>query len=141
MADIPTTHRALTPEERGAMEAALRLAAQMANEPLPLGFEQVQRLYDTMLERTERDEEEIIALGIAFGAAINERAKFDWVRVSDQWGDETCVGPPHKTIHVAPISMVQKRLVRDEAINLEQFADTVIGSVQSKLAENMTDSW
>ena len=123
------------------MEAALRLAAQMANEPLPLGFEQVQRLYDAMLERTERDEEEIIALGIAFGAAINERASFDWVRVSDQWGDETCVGPPHKTIHVAPISMVQKRLVRDEVINLEQFADTVIGSVQSKLAENMTDSW
>jgi hypothetical protein len=37
--------------------------------------------------------------------------------------------------------MVQKRLVRSEVINLEEFADTVIGSVQSKVAENETDSW
>jgi hypothetical protein len=141
MSDIPVTHRALTPDERGAMEAALHLAAKMANVPLPLGFAQVQRLYDALLEQAERDEEEVIAVGIAFGAAINERARFDWVRVSDQWGDETCVGPPHKAIHVAPISMVQKRLVRSEVINLEEFADTVIGSVQSKVAENETDNW
>ncbi|MCX7358360.1 MAG: DUF3806 domain-containing protein [Alphaproteobacteria bacterium] len=141
MRDVPTTHRALTPDERGAMEAALHLAAKLANEPLPLGFAQVQRLYDAMLAQTERDEDEVIALGMAFGAAINERARFDWVRVSDQWGDETCVGPPHKTIHVAPISMVQKRLVRNEVIDLEQFADSVIGSVKSKIAGNQTDSW
>jgi hypothetical protein len=82
MADIPTIHRALTPEERGAMESALHLAAKMAKQPLPLGFEQIQRLYDVMLEQTERDEGDVIALGIAFGAAINARAGFDWVRVA-----------------------------------------------------------
>lgn len=123
------------------MEAALLLAARMAKEPLPLGFETVQQLYDSMLKQTERDEEEVIALGIAFGAAINARARLDWVRVSDQWGEETCVGPPHKTIHCAPISMVQKRLNRDERIDLEQLANTVIATIQSKVTENQTDSW
>lgn len=36
------------------------------------------------------------------------------------------------------LSMTQRRLVRSEVINQEQFAETVIGSVQSKLAENKT---
>jgi hypothetical protein len=94
-----------------------------------------------MLEQTVPDEEEVIALGIAFGAAINDRACFHWVRVSDPWGEETCVGPPHKTIHCAPISMVQKRLNRHEAIDLKQLADTVIGSIRSKLADNQTGDW
>jgi hypothetical protein len=41
MSGVPIIHRALTPDERGAMEAALHLAAKMANAPLPLGFAQV----------------------------------------------------------------------------------------------------
>lgn len=141
MADIPTTHRALTPEENGAKEQALGLAERMAKKPLPLSFEDVQRLYNEALGQAARDDEQVIALGIAFGAAINERAGFDWVRVSDQWGDETCVGPPHKTIHCAPISMVQKRLSRQESIDLRQLADTVIKSIREKLADGQTGDW
>jgi hypothetical protein len=91
--------------------------------------------------QTERDDEHVLALGIAFGAAINERAGFDWVRVSDQWGDETCVGPQHKTIHCDPISMVQKRLERQEPIDLRQLADTVINSIREKLAGGQTGEW
>jgi hypothetical protein len=141
MTDVPTMHRALTQNERGAMESALLVAARMASKPLPLGIEQVQRLYNVMLKQAKQDEEEVIALGIAFGAAISERAGFDWVRVTNQWGDETCVGPPRKAIHCAPISMIQKRLKRQEAVDLNELADAVIGSIRSTLADNRTDDW
>jgi len=107
-------HRALTDDERAAMEQALQLAARTIGRPLPLSFEHVQGFYDALLGQAKPNEDEVIALGIAYGAAINESAQFDWVRVSDLWGDETCVGPPHKTIHCAPISMVQKRILRGE---------------------------
>lgn len=138
MTEIPTIHRALTPSEREAMEQALRLAARMAKKALPLGFADVQRLYDHALRQAERDDEEVIALGIAFGAAINERAGFDWVRVSDQWGDETCVGPPDKTIHCAPISMIQKRLNRQEQVDLRQLAEASISRIEELMAEGKT---
>jgi hypothetical protein len=141
MADIPITHRALSSDERDAMEQALRLAGRMAKKPVPLGFADVQQLYDDALAQADRDDEHVIAVGIAFGAAINERAGFDWVRVSDQWGDETCVGPGHKTIHCAPISMVQKRLSRQEPVDLRQLADTVINSIREKIADGQTGGW
>jgi Domain of unknown function (DUF3806) len=141
MTDVPTMHRALTPDEIGAMEQALQLASRLAKKSLPLGFGDVQQLYDSMLKQFERDADEVIALGIAFGAAINERADFEWVRVSDQWGEETCVGPPHKSVHCAPISMVQKRLNRQEQIDLKSLADTVIDSILRKLADGNTDDW
>ena len=139
MTEIPTIHRALTPSERDAMEQALRLAERMAKKALPLGFADVQQLYDDALAQAERDDEEVIALGIAFGAAINERSGFDWVRVSDQWGDETCVGPPKKTIHCAPISMIQKRLNRQEQVDLRQLGEASISRIEELMAEGETD--
>ena len=111
------------------MEQALAIAADLAGTA-SLGFEEIQRLYDRMLTQADRDDEEVIALGIAFGAVINGWAGFDWVRVSDQWGDETCVGPPHKTIHCAPISMIQKRLNRQEQVDLRQLADASISRIR-----------
>lgn len=139
MTEIPTIHRALTPSERDAMEQALRLAERMAKKALPLELADVQRLYDDALAQAERDDEEVIALGIAFGAAINERAGFDWVRVSDKWGNETCVGPPNKAIHCAPISMIQKRLNRQEHVDLRQLAEALISRIEELIADGKTD--
>jgi hypothetical protein len=137
MTDIPTVHRALTPDEERAKEQALVLAARVAGTS-SLGFPELQSLYDRMLIQSDRNDEEVIALGIAFGAVINEWAGFDWVRVSDQWGDETCVGPPHKTIHCAPISMIQKRLNRQEEVDLRQLADASISRIREMMADGKT---
>lgn len=134
MTDIPTVHRALTPDEERAKEQALVLAARVAGTS-SLGFPELQGLYDRMLIQSDRNDEEVIALGIAFGAVVNEWAGFDWVRVSDQWGDETCVGPPHKTIHCAPISMIQKRLNRQEEVDLRQLADASISRIREMMAD------
>lgn len=137
MTDIPTVYRALTRDEQRAMEQALVLAARIAGTS-SLGFPELQSLYDRMLMQSDRDDEEVIALGMAFGAAINEWAGFDWVRVSDEWGDETCVGPPHKTTHCAPISMIQKRLNRQEEVDLQELANALVNWIRVSVTDGKT---
>jgi hypothetical protein len=141
MSEVAITQRALSLEERAAMEEALNLAARLAMTPSPLRMEQVQRLYDEFLRDSVTDSDAVISLGVAYGAAIIEQSTFDWVRVTDQWGDETCVGPPHKTIHCAPIAMLRKRLARREAVDLKQLGDTVIQSMIEQLEDGQTDDW
>ncbi len=141
MTEAGITHRALNAEEHAAMTEALQLADHLVGHDTPLDFAQVQGLYDQLLAQDAPDDDHVIALGIAFGAAINARAGFDWVRVTNQWGDETCVGPAHKTIHCAPISMVQKRLQRSEAIDLEQLANVVIRAIRTNIAEGKAGDW
>ena len=49
-------------------------------------------------------------MGISFGEKFVETGRYNWVRVSDEYGDETCVSPKGLKVNVAPISMIQKRI-------------------------------
>jgi len=92
-------------------------------------------LYDGFLaERLER-EDALIALGLSFGEQIVRTADFEWVRVSDEYGEETCVAPRGKTVHCAPISMIKKRLMRGEVVDLARLRDHTIEVILKSLAD------
>ncbi len=139
--EIPFTYRALNAEERDALEQGLALASRLAFLSRPLTMVDVQKLYDDALREKRIGDEALIAIGLAFGQQIINQTGFDWVRVSDQWGDETCVGPAGKSLNCAPISMIQKRLDRDEAIDLATLAATISRSMNESIERGKVGDW
>lgn len=128
--------RPLSSDELAARDAGLDLAARLISASRPLRIDQVQALYDALLAgRVDGDGEASIALGLAFGEQIVATAAFEWMRVSDEYGDETCVSPRGKEIFCAPISMLQKRLKRREAIDVAQLRDEMIEVIQRRIDE------
>lgn len=128
--------RPLSSDEITARDAGLDLAARLINGASPLRIDQVQALYDGLLAgRVDGGGDASIALGIAFGEQIVSKAAFEWMRVSDEYGDETCVSAPGKEIFCAPISMLQKRLKRREAIDIAQLRDEMIELIQRRIDE------
>ena len=127
--------RALSDDEIVARDAGLDMAADLIGAPRPLTLAQLQTLYDVLLTETAT-EEALISLGLAFGEQLILSAPhFEWVRVSDQYGDETCVAVRGKEIFCAPISMVQKRIRRKEQIDLKLMRDGTIATIQSRIDE------
>lgn len=128
--------RPLASDEVAARDAGLDLAARLINASRPLRLDQVQALYDAILGgRVDGGGDASIAVGLAFGEQIVSTAAFEWMRVSDEYGDETCVSPPGKEIFCAPISMIQKRLKRREAIDVARLRDEMIEVIQRRIDE------
>lgn len=128
--------RALTDDEATALHSGLALAASMAGSETKLSVSQVQSLYDAALDRDERDVERLIAIGLAFGDLIAGGSEFEWARISDKWGNETCVAVVGKMTHCAPISMIQKRISRAEAVDIDELRDGTIDALRRNAAQS-----
>lgn len=126
--------RPLADDEIKARDAGLEMAARLVGEPRPLSLAHVQALYDVLLVE-EGGTEALIALGLAFGEQVAAASDFEWVRVSDEYGDETCLAPPRKQIFCAPISMIQKRIGRQERLDIAVLRDETIATVRKRIAE------
>jgi hypothetical protein len=135
LAGMSFTMKPLTPEESAARDSALEMAATLVGAGRPLTMANVQALYDALLNKNPSDEA-LISLGMAFGEQIIARSDFEWVRIIDEYGEETCVAAPGKDIFCPPISMIQKRIRRSEAMNLSEFADGIIEMIREKIAED-----
>lgn len=124
---------ALTEEEHDALQSGLGLAAAMAGGARPLSAAQVQALYDGMRGK-EGVAQALGVVGLAFGELILPQGPFEWVRVSDEHGTETCIGVKELDLFCYPISMIEKRLKQDEAIEVEMLARQTAAELK-KLAE------
>lgn len=109
----------LNEAERAALDEGLSLASRLINSPRPLRSNHVQELYDALLADEQSYPKAEIALGLSFGELIAETTNFEWVRISDQYGDETCLSPKGIQLICSPISMIQKRLSAGEKIDLD----------------------
>ncbi len=123
--------RNLTDDEKCALNEGLALAANLVAGNLPLSVEQMQELYNALLET--KSEKAIIAAGLSFGQLIADKAGFEWVRVSDEWGEETSVSPPGVRLFCSPVSMIQKRLNRSEAVDIGALRDATISSLMQMI--------
>src|SRR5262249_54854926 len=101
--------RPLTKEERADCEENLDLAAHLAGARRPLSAANLQELFDVLSEG-DAPHRAVIALGYAFGELIVRRAGFEWARVSDEYGEETCVAPRGVEMYCSPLDMIQKRI-------------------------------
>lgn len=122
--------RELTQEERDALEQGLDLAAKLVDGSRPLSAESVQELYEALLKRQGDFSEGVIAAGLSFGQLIADRAGYEWVRVSDEYGDETCLSPIGVQVMCAPISMIQKRMSQESRVNIPELRDETIQAIE-----------
>lgn len=128
----------LDPPQRLALEAGLNFAARFAGAPRPLSTEAVEALYNAFLEEEIDDSDAIIALGLSFGETFLAHGDFEWVRVVDEYGDETCLALTGKTVFCAPISMIQKRLERGERPDIRLLREATIEQILAQ-AEDADD--
>jgi hypothetical protein len=127
--------RPLNSEEAAARDAGLELAARLVGFPPPLSMADVQTLYDVLLDVSDPPAEALIAAGLAFGEQIIAASDFEWMRVSDEFGDETCVAAPKNEIFCSPISMIQKRIEQKEGWDLVGLRDDTIAIIRKRIEE------
>ena len=131
--------RALSDEEASALANGLALAAKLVDGTVPLSTDQVQELYDALREVDLEFAEGRIALGLAFGETIVAKAGYEWVRVSDQFGEETSLSPHGIQLACHPITMLQKRLDRGEVVDIAELRDETIKTIETGLASGDYD--
>ena len=133
--------RALTECETQALQEGFALAAQYIGQEAPFSDAQAQELYDAILD-AEPDGGNSIATGLVLGEMIITNGPFDWVRIVDEYGEET--GLCHKDVTVVchPISMIQKRLSRREQVDMKQLCDATLGVLDEMIASgNYLPRW
>lgn len=125
--------RKLSDDERSALEEGLALAAKLVDGEPPLSTVQVQELYNALLTDHPGYAEGVIVAGLAFGELIAVEGGYEWVRVGDEYGEETMLSPCGTQIVCAPISMIQKRIAASEAINIAELRDETIKMLQRQI--------
>jgi hypothetical protein len=133
MADQEVILRVLTANERIALQAGLDTAARLLDATLPLSGGQVQALYDLLLE-SDHDPDHQIAAGLAFGDLIAREPECEWARIEDEYGSETCVAVIGRMTNCAPISMIQKRIRRNENVDISELRDGTLSMLRNHAA-------
>ena len=131
--------RALSSEEQKALEDGLSLAAKIIDGETPLSVDQVQEVYNILQAKHSDFAEGVIAVGLALGQLIVEISDYEWVRVTDEYGEETALSPPGIQFACHPISMIQKRISRNEAVKIEHLRDESIRALAERTASGDCD--
>ncbi len=125
----------LTVEQAQAVAEAIALAADYLETDPPFSPVEVQRLYDAVARDRSDQVEARIAVGMAFGEMIVDKAGYQWVRVSDEYGEETALCHRAAAVTRFPVSMLQKRLSRREEVDLVELRDSTIAVVEDAVAD------
>jgi len=124
----------LTIEQAQALGEAIALAADyLATDP-PFSPVEVQRLYDAVVRDHSEHVDAQIAVGMAFGEMIIGKADYEWVRVADEYGEETALCHRAAAVTCFPISMLQKRISKREEVDLVALRDSTIAVVEQAVA-------
>lgn len=130
-------YRALTDAEMQARDQALAFLAEVSAVKQPITVEALQRVYEQALdEGLENNTNLIVALGIAFGQTFLSDPDFEWVRLHDEYGEETVIALKSYKLNAAPVSMIDKRLKRRERINLAELRREVIARLREIAAKD-----
>ncbi|WP_419320932.1 DUF3806 domain-containing protein [Caulobacter sp. ErkDOM-E] len=126
--------RALNESETQALQEGFAFAAQYIGQEHPFSDAQAQELYDAILGAEPDVGNFQIATGLVFGEMIITNEPFEWVRIIDEYGEET--GLCHKDVTVVchPISMIQKRLSRREQVDMKQLRDATLGTLEEMIS-------
>ena len=95
--------RPLSDDEEAYRQEALALAAHYLDSTSPLPMEKVQELYQVVAVNCRDYDKAQIAVGIAFGETIAEKAGWEWVRATDEYGSETSLSPLGYMVACYPI--------------------------------------
>jgi len=118
--------KSLNAAEIAACEEPLNVFSDEVGQSRPIGLSVLQSFYDITLTHHQDNEDLKLVIGLAFGDYIASREGYEWVRVEDDYGEETALSPPATSLTVFPISMIQKRLNKEEKTDLTKlYSDTI----------------
>jgi|GEM_PF-1093970 hypothetical protein len=132
--------RGLTSEERAALESGLSLASRLGDAAPPLTAAHVQDLYDTLSSQYPEYGEGIIAAGLAFGELLAQKVPLEWVRVKDEFGEETVLAIPDLKIFCSPVSMIQKRVRESARVSITDLCHAMASELQRMADSGEYDS-
>lgn len=128
--------RPLSPEEVTERDRGLDLAAKLVDALRPLTMDDVQALYDALLDVDGPPPEALMAAGLGFAEQIVTASDFEWARVQDEeFGEHTCVAAPKNEIYCSPISMIENRLEQGERVSLAELRDNTIATIRWRIEE------
>lgn len=126
--------RALNDEEQDALKSGRhffhKLCVQLKMDPQNLAS--LQQLFDEAVAGQLPVREAILSLGIAFGDHIAAEYPLEWVRVSDEYGEETVLARKSSQLIIAPISVIQKRIDSREMWDLSELAERLAALIEGK---------
>ncbi len=96
-------------------------------------------LYDVICRNHADNIDAGIAIGLAFGETITSETDYEWVRVSDEYGEETALSPVGLMAACHPISMLQKRIAKREHVSLAELRQGVIDAIETRRAAGAFD--
>jgi hypothetical protein len=76
------------------------------------------------------------SLGIAFGDALLQKLGLEWVEIEDEYGIDPALRYKNTSILLFPLTMISKRIEKDEQINIEK----LFGGICDKVNEMILDS-
>ena len=115
-------YRPLRPAEAARLSEQLEAAARRLCHAQAPDERRVQQRYDEILSaRPQMPEEEVQALGYAFGELLRASGWLDWAMlVDDEYGDEISLSVRERQLGCCPLSMIRNRLEEGEATDLTQ---------------------
>jgi len=67
---------------------------------------------------------ELQSLGVAFGDVLSSELPLRWVIVTDEYGTDPTLRFKSTTVQINALTMISKRIERDESINLNELLQT-----------------
>lgn len=69
-------------------------------------------------------------LGVALGDALAQALGMDWVTIEDRYGRDSALRFPGTTVLAFPLTMISKRIERDEKVTVAELFDGVCEHVR-----------
>jgi len=124
--------RPLNREEISTQSHVLGKAASLINAKPPLSAPQIQQIYDKL--RAQYDHaDHVNGVGVALGELIIGRTNFEWAKIAFDGGYETCVFAPGTQVFCTPLSMVTKRLIERQPVNIADLCEATIATMYQRL--------
>lgn len=70
------------------------------------------------------------SLGITLGDALAQELEMEWVTVEDEYGRDPALRFPGTTVIAFPLTMISKRIERDESVNVAELFEAVCENVR-----------
>lgn len=74
---------------------------------------------------------ELQALGIAFGDALAQKLKLEWVTVQDEYGSDPALNWPGTSVFCYPMTSISKRVEQGMDINVHELFDLACTQLSS----------
>lgn len=114
------------------------IAEMLPSGPNEVAFDALQR---TLNQAMLNDDSDLAAkVGIAFGELLKDQLpSFSWAVKSDDWGRARSLDLGDTHISIFPEAMIMKRLERKEKLNLREFSEDAIATVEKLFREERAE--